>query len=235
VALLDLLAGPIGITVRATRLAAEVAASQQRLLDATELERSRLRHDLHDGLGAALTGIGLGLEAAQLAAQEPATLRPLLERLRVEVTDSLIDVRRLVDGLRPPALDAAGLVGALRDHAATVTARNGGALVVDVTASTLPTLPKEVEVVAYRITLEALTNVVRHAGARHCGVRLSCSRQELVIEICDDGKGISESSRPGVGLDSMRTRAAQLAGTVEIRRAPAGGTVVVARLPMGRP
>jgi signal transduction histidine kinase len=234
VALLELLAGPIGITVHATRLAAEVTVSRERLLEATEQERSRLRHDLHDGLGASLTGVGLGLEAAQLAAENPEALRPLLARLRAEVAESLTDVRRLVDGLRPPALDAAGLVDALRDHAATINARNAGALVVDVEAPlSVLALPKELEVAAYRITLEALTNVVRHADARHCAVRLRWSPEELQIEICDDGRGISVPSHPGVGLDSMRSRAAQLGGSVDVRRVPAGGTAVVARLPIG--
>jgi len=233
-ALLELLSIPLGITVHATKLATEVADSRQRLIDATERERSRLRHDLHDGLGASLTGVGLGLEAAQLAAADQPALLPLLERLRKEVADSLTDVRRLVDGLRPSALDAAGLVEALREHAATVTTRNGGALVIEVDAAPdLPTLPKDVEVAAYRIALEALTNVVRHSAARTCVLSVKCDSGELTLQIVDDGTGVAPATAPGVGLDSMRSRAAELRGSVEVRPRSTGGTLVRARLPIG--
>lgn len=232
-ALLELLSVPLGITVHATKLATEVAASRQRLIDATERERSRLRHDLHDGLGASLTGVGLGLEAAQLAADDPTALRPLLDRLRAEVSDSLTDVRRLVDGLRPPALDAAGLVEALRQHAATVTSRNGGELLIEVAAApNLPELAKELEVAAYRIALEALTNVVRHSNARTCVLTVECDGDDLRLQIADDGKGVQPTSGSGVGLDSMRSRAAELHGSVEIRPRSTGGTIVCARLPI---
>jgi signal transduction histidine kinase len=233
-ALLDLLAGPLGITVHAAQLADDVAVARERLLDATEQERSRLRHDLHDGLGPSLTGIGLGLEAAELAAMhDPEALVPLLQRLRAEVTESLLDVRRLVDGLRPAALDAASLTDALRDHAAAVTARDNRGLVVDVAASaSLPELPRQTEVVAYRIALEALTNVVRHANAQHCVVRVDSADAELRIEIADDGSGIAAVPRAGVGIDSMRARAAELGGTVEVRSQPGVGTTVCARLPL---
>jgi signal transduction histidine kinase len=145
----------------------------------------------------------------------------------------LLDVRRLVDGLRPAALVAASLTAALRDHAAAVTARDNRGLVVDVAASaSLPELPRQTEVVAYRIALEALTNVVRHANAQHCVVRVDSADAELRIEIADDGSGIAAVPRAGVGIDSMRARAAELGGTVEVRSQPGVGTTVCARLPL---
>jgi signal transduction histidine kinase len=97
----------------------------------------------------------------------------------------------------------------------------------------LPPLPAAVEVAAYRITLEALTNFVRHSQGSNCQVTLTQVDNDLEVEICDDGLGLPKEVQPGVGLNSMRERAAELGGTCVIEALPRGGTRVRARLPLG--
>ena len=98
------------------------------------------------------------------------------------------------------------------------------------TEEQLPPLPAAVEVACYRIVQEALTNVVRHAHAHTCVVRLVC-REQVTIEIIDDGQGLPPAYRHGVGLTSMRERAEELGGRWLIEPAPAGGTCVRAQIP----
>jgi two-component system, NarL family, sensor kinase len=132
-------------------------------------------------------------------------------------------VRRLVYGLRPPALDELGLVGALRQ----------GPLDVDVRApEPMPPLPAAVEVAAFRIAQEALTNAARHAGARSATVVIEVA-SDLAVEIRDDGRGLAPGHRAGVGLTSMRERATELGGSLEVTGGPSGGVVVRAVLPLG--
>ena len=197
-------------------------------------QRARLRRDLHDELGPSLSGIGLGLEAAQLARDDTVLRDELLARLREEVRAAVTEVRRLVDGLRPAALDRAGLLSAIRAHVTTLSAVDG--IEVIVTApDELPPLALPVEVAAYRIVLEALTNVVRHAGAHACTVALRVG-DRLELEVRDDGRGIPSQRAPGgVGLESMQVRAAAVGGTLLVGPATGGGTSVRAVLPLAEP
>ena len=174
-------------------LTRDLQRSRESLVAAREEERRRIRRDLHDGLGPALAGVAFGLDAARntLAANPEATAATLAE-LKTEVQASIADVRRLVYDLRPPALDQLGLVPALQQYAARLAER--GALDVSVSAPALPPLPAAVEVAAYRIVTEALTNAARHSGARHtCGVihrrrRASCgSRSPTTGSACPPG------------------------------------------------
>jgi signal transduction histidine kinase len=144
-----------------------------------------------------------------------------------QVQDIVTDVRRLVHDLRPPALDDRGLVGAIRQLA------EAQPLPVEVDAADLGALSAAVEVAAYRIVAESLTNVVRHAGAGSAHVRLACTGTDLVVEIADDGAGIAETVQAGVGLLSVRERAAELGGRTDVICPPTGGTVVRAVLPFG--
>jgi signal transduction histidine kinase len=169
--------------------------------------------------------------------QDQAAAREQLEALGTEVRSALADVRRLVDGLRPPALDELGLVGAIGQQAArldggTAGGSGGPAIEVEGDQGALPVLPAAVEVAAYRIAVEAMTNAVRHAGARSCRVRVTAGSQ-LRIEVIDDGCGMPDEPRVGTGLESMRERAAELGGDVTVARAADGGTRVIARLPIG--
>jgi len=149
------------------------------------------------------------------------------------VQDVVADVRRLVHDLRPPALDDRGLVGALTQQAERIT--DGGGLAVSVDAPELGSLPAAVEVAAYRIAGEALTNVTRHAAARRATVRLVRDDRDLLVEVADDGTGIAPEAQAGVGLISLRERAAELGGRSEVTCPAGGGTIVRAWLPLAHP
>lgn len=229
--LLEDLANQAGVAVQAARLAADLQRSREGLVTTREEERRRVRRNLHDGLGPTLAAAVLGLDAACSAvARDPARAEDLLLVLREQLQEAIGDVRRLVYDLRPPALDELGLVGALREHAARLAGTGGPQTAVDGTGP-LPLLPAAVEVAAFRIAMEAMNNVTRHAGAGRCTVSLRL-RDGLEIEIADDGRGMAAERAVGIGLQSMRERARELGGRVDVHRRPGGGTVVRARLPL---
>jgi signal transduction histidine kinase len=207
--------------------------ARERLVLGREEERLRLHRDLHDGLGPTLAGVVLGLDAVRRAlGGDQADVQQLVERLKADVQTAVADTRRLVYELRPPALDELGLAAALRKQA-TSPGLDGQSVQVQVEApDRLDGLPAAVEVAAYRITLEALTNARRHAQARRCQVRLALD-DGLRIEVRDDGRGLPTDPAEGVGLASMRERAAELGGWCQIEPAPDGGTSVRAWLPVG--
>jgi two-component system, NarL family, sensor kinase len=226
--LLGGLARQAGVAAHAVLLAADLQRSRERLVSAREEERRRLRRDLHDGLGPTLAGMVMQLGAADhlIAHGLPGADEALVE-VKSAARAAVDDIRRLVYELRPPALDELGLVGALERQADAFSP-------LDVRVeSPAPVggLPAAVEVAAYRIAVEAMTNVARHAHARHCRVRLALDEM-LVVEISDDGEGNATDFRANVGLESMRERAAELGGTCTIERGPSGGTRVHARIPM---
>jgi two-component system NarL family sensor kinase len=226
--LLEDLARQVGVAAYAVRLTADLQRSRERLVATREEERRRLRRDLHDGLGPQLATFTLKLDAARnLLASEPEAAGSLLLELKTQTQDTISGIRRLAYALRPPALDELGLVSALREQASTY----GPAFSVEAPEE-LPLLPAAVEVAAYRIAVEAMTNTARHAHARVCRVRIKPSGQELELEVCDDGAGLPDGCRLGVGLSSMRERAAEIGGTCEIEAVPTGGTRVLAKLPL---
>ncbi|MDV3223382.1 sensor histidine kinase [Intrasporangium sp.] len=217
------------IAVRSTVLAQQLQHAREQLVLAREEDRRRIRRDLHDGLGPVLGGVAMRLDAAGNAvAADPERSIRLIAQARSEITEALADVRRLVHGLRPPALDDLGLRAAIDQQAER--ARTGG-LVVEVASDDLAGLPAAVEVAAYRIVSEALANVTRHAAAAHCTVRLSRSAGQLVVTVVDDGQGIAADVVAGVGLRSLRERAEELGGQCEVRCPATGGTEVRAWLP----
>jgi signal transduction histidine kinase len=228
--LLDDLARHAEAAAYAVRLTADLQRSRERLVNAREDERRRLRRDLHDGLGPQLATLILKLDAARnLLRTQPQAADALLAGLKAQTQAAISGIRRLVYDLRPPALDEMGLIPAIREQAT-----NYGQSGLDVSVEApkvLPPPPAAVEVAAYRIVQEALTNVSRHAKARACRVRLSVS-DGLELEITDDGVGMPEDRRAGVGLSSMRERAAELGGTCAVEPMPGGGTRVLARLPL---
>ncbi|MGZ8735762.1 MAG: sensor histidine kinase [Nocardioides sp.] len=218
------------IAIRASLLADALQESRETLVLGREDDRRRIRRDLHDGLGPALGGVAMRLDAAaNVVERDPSSARQLIRLARTEVTDALDDVRRLVHDLRPPALDDLGLEAALEQQAERV--RSKVAVMVD--AGGLGALPAAVEVAAYRIVSEALTNVVKHAAATSCSVRLARVGSALEIEVTDDGRGIGEDVSAGVGLLSLRERAEELGGRCEVSCPDVGGTRVWAWLPMG--
>jgi len=215
--------------IRASQLSDELQRSRERLVLAREEERRRIRRDLHDGLGPSLSAVVFRLESARLTVPaDPVAADEQLTETREVVQDIIKDVRRLVHDLRPPALDDRGLVGALTQLAEHADAD----LDVRVTADLPAGLPAAVEVAAFRIASEALTNTVRHAAARTCSIALGTDADALVLEVADDGVGIAPDARSGVGLVSLRERAAELGGTLDLRCPAEGGTTVTARLPL---
>ncbi|HSO29783.1 MAG TPA: histidine kinase [Candidatus Sulfomarinibacteraceae bacterium] len=228
--LLEDLARQAGAAVDAASLTRDLLRSRAQLVTAREEERRRLRRDLHDGLGPALAGIAMRSEAAvELVARDPEAARRMLSDLQAEARGALADIRRLVYGLRPPALDELGLVGAIRQHADRLT---GAVPRIEIDApAKIPDLPAAVEVAAYRIAVEGLENAAHHADARSCWVRLRLDGA-LVVEVDDDGGGIAPDTVSGVGLTSMRERALELGGRCEIGPRRGGGTRVSAWLPL---
>jgi two-component system, NarL family, sensor kinase len=229
--LLETIARQAGIAAYNVRLTQDLQRSRERLVTTREEERRRLRRDLHDGLGPALASMSFKLDAIQnLADRDPAAVKKMAAELKAQMQDALANIRRIAYGLRPPALDELGLVGALKEHIAAHNQVQGLQITMEVPEST-PPLPAAVEVAAYRIALEAMTNVSRHAGAKHCSVRLSLPG-DLCLEIIDDGRGLPAAVRAGVGLTSMRERAEELGGTCCAEALSQGGTGVMARLPI---
>jgi signal transduction histidine kinase len=228
------LARHLGGAVHAWLLRADLQRARERLVLAREEERRRLRRDLHDGIGPALAGLTLKTETARalLPAGTDAASRQLRD-LSEEIRRTVTDVRRLVEGLRPPALDELGLAGACTQAVDRLTAAAGVAARVEVSGE-LPALPAAAEVAAYRIVVEAVTNVVRHARARCCQVILAWSPVGLSIAVTDDGTGLPAVSRQGNGLAIMRERAEELGGMLTITDA-APGVSVQARLPAAAP
>jgi signal transduction histidine kinase len=230
--LLDDLSRQAGVAVHAVRLTADLQRSRERLVTAREEERRRLRRDLHDGLGPALASMTLQTEAArELYATDPTRADALLADLTEQLQAAMADIRRLVYELRPPALDELGLVDALRAQAARHEL--GRTRIRVVAPEALPPLPAAVEVAAYRIAQEALTNVLRHAEAQTCLVTLSYDEPAalLTVAVTDDGCGLPPEPRAGVGLASMRERAEELGGSCSVEPRAGGGTRVWATLP----
>lgn len=235
--LLENIAHQAGMAVHAVNLTADLQRSRQRLVTTREEERRRLRRDLHDGLGPNLASQGLKLAAVkQLLQNNPSAAIPLLDQVMDQNKSTVADIRRLVYGLRPPALDELGLVAAIRDHVAGMDGKSALQIEILEPPNGLPPLSAAVEVAAYRIILEALTNVVRHAQATHCEIRFSVSHNEasdiLEIEIKDDGKGMPEAHRAGVGLRSMRERAEEIGGTCMLESNAQEGTCVSVKVPL---
>jgi len=231
-AVLELLAVPLAAALHATDLTRQLQHSRERIVAAREEERRRIRRDLHDGLGPTLAGAAFQADAVRnLLTFDPERAAALLTELRSEVGGAVAEVRRLVDGLRPPDLDQLGLLGALRERAVRLSWRaDGTEIQVRVRApERLPALPAAVEVAAYRIAIEALTNAARHARASHVDLHIEIG-DGLRLEVCDDGSPADEETAwtPGVGITSMQERAAELGG-----RCVAGQGRVVATLPLG--
>jgi signal transduction histidine kinase len=218
--------------VHAAGLTTQLQRSRERLVTAREEERRRIRRDLHDGLGPALAGIAMQLDAARrLMRRDQDAAGRLLQDLREQTQAAIADIRRLVYELRPPALDDLGLTGALAQHAASCSVPGGLQVSIDADPG-LPALPAAAEVAAYRIATEAVTNVTRHADARTATVKLAAAESVLLVEVTDDGRGISPGHRAGVGLTSMRERAEELGGSFTVAPRPGGGGIASARLPL---
>jgi signal transduction histidine kinase len=226
--LLAAFARQAGVVAHNAALSQAQLQSRALLVETREEERRRIRRDLHDGLGPTLATVSLSLSAAADRLDGDPELAVLLRDLETEVQHAIADIRRLVYDLRPPVLDDLGLVGALRGQAAQLA----HGLAIDVEASGVNgELPSAVELAAYRLAVEAMTNVVRHADAAHCVVAIE-GGGELVVRVEDDGIGIDPATPRGVGLRSMRERVMELGGSLRIERRAPSGTLVRAAFPL---
>ena len=226
--LLRELAVHVAVAAHAVELAAELRKSREGLVNARAEERRRLRRDLHDGLGPQLVSLALKLEAERNRAGRDLELKATLAELAGQTRTVIADVRRLVYALRPPALDELGLMDALGQAGQSVADKME--FEFD-RPGELPPLPAAVEVAAYRITQEALNNVVRHSGASHCRLAVSLAGGGLRLEVSDDGSGIPAGAPAGSGLSSMRERAEELGGNFQLNTAEGRGTRLAAFLP----
>ncbi len=255
--LLQQLAQQAGAAANAVLLHDDLERSRRRIVEAREEARRKLGSDLHDGVGHRLAGLLRRQElAASLLQRDPAAAEATLREVASQTRSAIDNVRQLAHKLHPPELELLGLAGALRERVQQLGYEGAEALRITVDApQVLPPLPVAVEVAAYYIAQEALTNVTRHAGATHVSVRLHAeawsgqdaassgaatgeqpATRALQLEVVDDGKGLPAEQtdgqgKPGLGLASMRERAAELGGKVTIEPRPGGGTIVFAWLP----
>jgi PAS domain S-box-containing protein len=217
--------------LRASRAALRSLATRQQ--DIREDERTRIAREIHDSLGQALTALKLQLVAAQdAAATEAPALSTRLAETALMVDDLVKSVRRIATELRPPILDHLGLPAAVEWLAQDFSRRTG----LRCQTAILPTdgaINSELATALFRIVQEALTNVLRHAGATHVDIELGVESGCVMLEINDDGSGITEDGMgPGsLGILGMRERAAALGGVLEVAPRGNGGTRVAAWFP----
>lgn len=203
------------------------------ILEAQEVERSRIARELHDETGSALTAVLLGLAGIDEAATV-AEARQASAALRQTARSTLEKVGRLAFGLRPPALDEFGLGPAVTELGGALEERGGPKVKVDVDIPRGERLPVRVETALFRITQEALTNVVKHADANTVGIVLGRRERSVVLSIEDDGRGFARGQVPGgrLGIVGMRERIASLKGTFEIESERGAGTRLTIEIPL---
>lgn len=230
--LIDDLAGHIAGVLHGRELTKDLQRALEAAVLAREEERRRLRRDLHDGLGPALAGHLLRLDVIAEKAHRRAPIEDDITAVQADLRNTITEVRRVVEGLRPPALDELGLLGALSQTLDRLFA--GSPVTMTLQAGQLPDLPAAVEVAAYRIVSEAATNVVRHADASTCAVTLEDIDGTLRITVKDNGNRTLPPDRTsGNGLQTMRERAEELRGRLSL--IPGAGTTIVAELPAAAP
>ncbi len=230
------LAGPLALAVSWVRLADHLRRAGVAAGAAREDERRRLRRDIHDGLGPSLTGVSLGIRTAIRRlerADDPlsADAVALLHRAADEVDVLVSEVKRIARDLRPTALDQLGLVRAI--EAFTRTFDDRIEFHVSMPSPDL-NLPAAVEVAVYRIVTEAITNVVRHAGATHCWLALAAGA-DVEVDVVDDGVGVVDGVDVGVGWTAMQERAVELGGQLVVTNHAPHGTHVRVRIPAMAP
>jgi len=232
--LLQNLARQAGAAVRNSQLTADLQRSRQILVTAREEERHRLRRDLHDGIGPTMASLTLKLDAAKDLVSsglesgnndELEEAVQLLDKLKIQTQETVQNIRHIVHTLRPPSLDVLGLVPALQAHFGQVATPRSLNIQMTTAPVSFPRLSAAVEVAAYWIVLEAVTNVINHAHAGLCEVFLTLEKSKLKMEIKDDGIGLPMARKHGIGLESMRERAEELGGRFELLSSSHGARV----------
>jgi signal transduction histidine kinase len=219
------------------RLREELQAMAQRLLTVQEDVLLTLSRELHDDIGQSITAIKLAATSLtdESLGGDPPVRREILDEVIAIADQTVIKLRNLSLLLRPPQLDSLGLEAALRGQVALLSRNSRLSIGLEI-APIDGRLPADVELACFRIAQEALTNVARHAGAGSVEVAVEIEQaggaRALVLRVSDDGRGIDPARPSGLGLLTMRERAAQLGGTVTIAARPEGGTTVRATLPI---
>ncbi len=229
--LLDALMGHAISAIRLGEAHEELNVARTRLVASREDERLRMRRELHDGIGPLLSGVVLRLDSAsaRLASTGAgAGIEELISSAAGDASHAVDEVRRVAHGLRPAVLTELGLRAAVEQQCARLSS---GAAEIDAVLDLPGELPAAVEVAAYRIVSEAVTNIVRHSGAQRAQVELAVRDGELRIVVDDDGAGLGTGAR-GQGLDSQRMRAEELGGQWRIEASPLGGVRVAAEIPI---
>lgn len=202
------------------------------VIDGEEMERQRLSRELHDGIGQLLIAIKLRLEA--LLYQDGKDIKNSIQELK-KYFDTIIDeVRRISNNLMPSVLEAFGIAIAFRNLFAD-TEELSGLRIQFVSKGSFDDLDKKTKTYIYRLTQEALSNIVKHADAREVHVTLVRENEVLTLSIRDNGKGFSPETagkEGGNGIQNMRERASLLRGTIDIRSAPGKGTVITVIVPI---
>jgi signal transduction histidine kinase len=207
---------------------AQLAASRTRIVNTADETRRRIERDLHDGTQQRLVSLGLTLRAAEADLPEGDPLRARLS----EIVDGLLaavgELRELSRGVHPAIVSRGGLTPALRSLA------RRSAVPVELDVGDVGRLPQPVEVAAYYVVAEALTNVAKHADASMVRIAVDLDGSSIRLTICDDGVGGADSSR-GSGLIGLQDRVEALGGSLEVRSAPGAGTAVTADIPLATP
>ncbi len=219
----------MSVTVHGVRATTYLIESRQKIVTTREEERRRLRRDLHDGLGPAFASLAAQADIARtVLATNPARTTELLQEIAERSRASLTAMRQLVYALRPPALDEIGLAAVLRQQAEQIALPP--LEVQFALPEPLPPLPAALEVAIYFIVCEALTNAARYAQARRITVSLTMGTH-VRLEIADDGVGMPDTARTGVGLNAMYERAAELGGWCVVQSAQGQGTTIKVTIP----
>jgi signal transduction histidine kinase len=241
----DYLAKPFNPVLLHARIRGSLASLQEermavmreqfaRVTAVQEEERQRIARELHDGLVPVLASLGIRLHTVgKRLDREEHPMAGEIRGMAEQAQASSRDIRRLIHDLRPVALDELGLVPALRQHLARCEQEHG--LVIDLMADEGQRLAGPMETALFRIVQEAVNNVIRHAQALHVSVTLKRAREQVTLQVVDDGQGFeAQLPRSGrhVGLWSMRERVEQLGGQFEVRSTPGRGTVVTAVIPL---
>ena len=210
------------------RLETERRESGRRALAAQEAERKRIAAELHDQVGQSMTGVLLMLE--QLTGEVPEERRDMFAEAQETTRESVEEVRRIAQELRPELLEHLGLVSALKSLATRFTEQAGLELEWDF-AQTLPPITPDAELALYRVAQESLTNVARHAHASRVWLSLQPGRGSVVLRVVDDGRGMNGRDADSGGLRGMRERAVLVGAALAIKPARTGGVEVRLEVP----
>ncbi|MCH6265412.1 sensor histidine kinase [Neobacillus citreus] len=220
-------------------LAADLQESRENLVLAREEERRKLRSNLHDGLAPRLAALALTAAAAEdLVESNPNATREILGELRSTIRQTVSEIRSLVYDLRPPTLDEMGLIGAIHEQIKALSFSNSEKISFTLNVpETMTVLPAAVEVAAFRVTTEAIVNVVRHSKAKNCIISISANGKGLQINVDDDGIGLltsrkRDSINGGIGIGSMKERVNELGGSFLLETNKYGGTTIAVSLPV---